>query len=467
MPETKAFENTFSANRKNRLGEIKLENNSRVAVIGGGPAGSFFSYFALDMAGRLDLDLQVDIYESRDFTQCGPAGCNMCGGIVSESLVQHLAAEGINLPQAVVERGIDSYVLHMQEGSVRIDTPLQERRIAAVHRGAGPRGMKEVKWTSFDAHLLGLAQVKGANLVPSRVLDIDRVDGRFQVRTKAGACPPYDLIVVAVGINSATLKVFHKIVPGYHIPDSTKTYIGEFLLGEKVISQSLGSSMHVFLLDMPRLEFAALVPKGEYVTACVLGRDIDSGLVNSFLNSREVKNCMPPGWVLPVDYCHCLPRINIHGSAQPFYDRMVFIGDSGVTRLYKDGIGAAYRTAKAAAVTATLHGISAGDFKRHYAPICRSIEFDNAIGKFIFFITRTQQSISLTRRAILHMVQREQHGTEIPRRMSSVMWDLFTGSASYADIFRRTLHPAFLGRLFWEFIIALVGKRPAEHQDGG
>jgi len=37
----------------------------------------------------------VDIYESKNFQQTGPAGCNMCGGIISESLVQVLATEGM------------------------------------------------------------------------------------------------------------------------------------------------------------------------------------------------------------------------------------------------------------------------------------------------------------------------------------------------------------------------------------
>src|SRR3990170_2606668 len=73
---------------------LKLDSGSRVAVIGGGPAGSFFSYFLLDMARRLGIELQLDIYEPRDFSLPGPTGCNMCGGIVSESLVQALAIEG-------------------------------------------------------------------------------------------------------------------------------------------------------------------------------------------------------------------------------------------------------------------------------------------------------------------------------------------------------------------------------------
>ena len=87
---------------------MRLGDGSRVAVIGGGPAGSFFSFFLLETASRVGLDVHVDIYEPKRYDQPGPGGCNMCGGIISESLVQLLATEGINLPSNVVQRGIDS-----------------------------------------------------------------------------------------------------------------------------------------------------------------------------------------------------------------------------------------------------------------------------------------------------------------------------------------------------------------------
>jgi hypothetical protein len=125
--------------------DLKLKDGSRVGVIGGGPAGSFFSYFLLDMAERVGLRLHVDIYEPRDFSSPGPPGCNMCAGVVSESLVQTLATEGINLPPTVVQRGIDSYVLHMDVGSVRIESLRREKRIAATFRGVGPRGLQELR----------------------------------------------------------------------------------------------------------------------------------------------------------------------------------------------------------------------------------------------------------------------------------------------------------------------------------
>lgn len=71
-----------------------LDDGSKIAVIGGGPTGSFFSIFALKMARMIDKDLSVTIFEPKDFTKDGPGGCNRCGGIISELLVQTLAVAG-------------------------------------------------------------------------------------------------------------------------------------------------------------------------------------------------------------------------------------------------------------------------------------------------------------------------------------------------------------------------------------
>ena len=168
------------------------------------------------------------------------------------------------------------------------------------------------------------------------------------------------------------------------------TFICEFRLGEELVANRFGSSMHVFLLDLPRLEFAALIPKGEFVTMCMLGKDVDTELVETFLNHPVVVGCFPDLFV-PENICHCFPRINVEANPQPFGDRFVMVGDCGVARLYKDGIGSAYRTAKAAAVTAILHGIACEDFRRFFAPTCQSINRDNSIGKLIFLVTHLFQ----------------------------------------------------------------------------
>ena len=431
---------------------MQLENGSRIGVIGGGPAGSFFSYFLLDNAERLDLRLEVDIYEPRDFTITGPLGCNMCGGIVSESLIHCLAAEGIHIPASVLQRGIDSYVLHMDVGSVRIETPLHEKRIAAIHRGAGPRGITQRLGPGLDDFLLHLASSKGARVHRSRVQAIAFEHEGPKIQTQDGQHRSYDLVVSAVGVNSPLVRTFEDLGLSYKPPVSTKTYICEFRLGRELIEEYLGSAMHVFLLNIPRLEFAAIIPKGEFVTVCLLGSNIDKALVQAFLASREVRECMPPGWEAPQDFCRCSPQISIAPAHHPFADRFVFVGDCGSTRLYKDGIGAAYRTAKAAALTAIYDGVSAQDFQRGFWPICAAFNHDNVIGRLMFLATRAIQKSAALRRGMWRMASFEETSEGRPRRMSLVLWDLFTGSAPYTEVFFRTLHPRFLAQFLWQVL---------------
>lgn len=436
---------------------LKLDENSQVAVIGSGPAGSFFTYFLLEMAERLGITIQVDIIESRDFSNAAPAGCNMCGGIVSESLVQTLAAEGISLPPTVVQRGIESYTLHMDVGGAVIETPLKEKRIAAVHRGAGPKDIKERKWHSFDGYLQGLSKDKGANLIHGRVDQIDWENNRPRVLTKDGFQKTYDLLVIATGVNSATAKLL--LDTGYTLPKMTKTFICEYYLGLDTIETYLGNSMHAFLLNIPRMEFAAFIPKGDYVTACMLGKEIDKELVERFLEDPEVKSLMPSSWNLSQKSCQCYPRINIKGAKKPYSDRLIFIGDSGVSRLYKDGIGAAYNTAKAAATTAVFSGISAKDFKKRFWPVCKRIDRDNRIGKLIFFSVGLMKKFRFTRRAILRMVIKEQKMEGRQKRMSMALWDMLTGSAPYREVFWRMLHPFFLFRFLRSIVVEIWPRR--------
>jgi flavin-dependent dehydrogenase len=349
-------------------------------------------------------------------------------------------------------------MLHMDVGSVRINTPVQEKRIAAISRGPGPRDLKEVKWRSFDGYLQKLTTEKGAHVINERVHEIAWTNGRPRLRTGKEFSNAYDLLVFAVGVNSSAQKLLANIDIEYEYPQTTKTFIQEYYLGEETIAEVLGSSMHVFLLDIPRLEFAAIIPKGDYVTVCLLGEEIDKELVQQFLNSPEVKTCFPAGWRPEARSCFCSPRISTTGAKHPFGDRFVFVGDCGVTRLYKDGIGAAYRTAKAAAMTAVLQGVSSADFAEHYQPACRRIETDNLIGRFVFFATRQIQRRRFTRRAVLRMATNEQTGDPSERRLSMVLWDTFTGSAPYREILLRTLAPQFIFRLCGDLAISLTTR---------
>jgi hypothetical protein len=300
-----------------------------------------------------------------------------------------------------------------------------------------------------------MAIEKGAKLINDRVTSVEIKNGRPYVKTRGGMNKGYDLLAVAAGVNSPAIKMFEKLRIGYQPPEATKTFICEYYVGGKTLKKTLGSSMHVFLLDIPRLEFAAIIPKGDYATVCMLGEGIDEELIQSFLSSREVRECMPPDWQYGPRSCNCYPRINIRGAGTPYTDRIVFIGDSGVTRLYKDGIGAAYRTAKAAASTAVFQGISKEDFQEHFMPVCKAINMDNFIGRLNFLVTTQIKKTRFARRALLRMTTLEQDKEGHERHMSTVMWDMFTGSAPYQEIFVRTLQPAFMAQFIWNMLLAI------------
>ena len=424
---------------------MELTDGSRIAVVGGGPAGSFFSYYALEYARRFDLELELDIFEAKDFTKIGSSGCNHCGGIVSESLVQELATDGIVIPSEIIQRGINTYTMHTEQGVRKIHAPTDEHRIASVFRGCGPRGCIDKSLKGFDNYLLGLCKEKGARVIPEKVNHLGRTEHGVLVGYSKSARQEYDLVVGAAGLNTKTLELFKGICPSYSPPEITRAYISEFLMKPADIENSLGSSMHVFLLDLPRITFGALIPKYNYVTLVLLGKDIDKDVVQNFVRSEQVRSCFPEDFPMQrVVPCQCYPYINVKQGRPAYTDRVVLIGDSASSKLYKNGIGAAYITAKAAASTIIFEGIAKDHFAKSYQPKCRDLDRDNQVGKLIFWATRIIQKSTVLKRGLLHLVGKEQAQEDSALRMSSALWDTFTGSAGYRNILLRFLHPSLL-----------------------
>ena len=380
----------------NHHGNYTLTDGSEIAVIGGGPSGSFFTYFLLEFARRYGTKVKVDVIEAKDFTCAGPKGCNNCGGIVSESLVQLLSTEGIVLPSKVIRRGIESYTLHLEQGSTMITAPFKEQKIAAMFRGKGPKGSVDTGLESFDNYLLELCRDKGAHIIYDKVTELTRNEKGILLKTQNGFEKEYSLIAGAVGLNQKTLKFIEPLFPDFKPPVTTKTFITEIYLEEETIDKYFGNSMHVFLLNLPNIKFGAIIPKGHYVTLVLLGKDINKDIVDGFLNSDSVRDCFPEGFNLKeFMHCQCYPTINIKGALPVFSDKFVLVGDCSSSKLYKNGIGAAYITGKAAARTAIFEGISSADFRKYYLPVCKGLNRDNTIGKFIFLQQLFRNLLSL------------------------------------------------------------------------
>jgi len=428
--------------KKIEVHALQLKDGSKVAVIGGGPTGAFFSIFVLKMAKMIDLDLSVTIFDSKDFSKDGPAGCNRCGGIISELLVQTLAVEGISLPDSVVRRGIHSYRLHTPEGYVSITTPHYERTIATVSRGGGPKGLAGHDKESFDGFLMSQAIGEGALHEAIRIDTIGLKGDRPVLFSQGKELADFDLVVGAFGVNSTAGKMTEALGFGYQEPKVVTAAICELVMDADIVTERFGNSIHLFLLPDSELKFAALIPKGPYVTLCILGKELSSDQVAGFLENPVVKKVLPD----PIKYsipCRCLPKMNVAAPKVPCMDRVVMCGDAGSTRLFKDGLGAAYLMGKAAAKTAIFDGVGRAHFQASYLPVYKSIVHDNLFGKMLYLFIDIFRKQPFLTRAMLDVVHREQSDESRTRKtLSTILWDMFTGNERYKAVFTRALHPA-------------------------
>lgn len=415
-----------------------LDDGAKIAVIGGGPTGSFFSIFALKMAKMIDKELNLTIFEPKDFTKDGPGGCNRCGGVISELLVQMLAIEGINLPNSVIRKGINSYNLHTEQGDVYIATPSFEKSIATVHRGGGPKGVAETEKESFDGFLLSEAKKEGATHKLVMIDRLDKKNGKPVLFSRGQEIGEFDLVVGTFGLQSRAARLFENFGFGYTRPQTITAAIGEIGLDRSIISEYFGNSIHLFLLPTKDIKFGAMIPKDSYVTLCVLGKNVTGKVVDDFMAHPKVRAVLPESIPLKLN-CRCFPKMNVGAPKKPFSDRVVTCGDAGSTRLYKDGIGAAYIMGKAAAQTAVFHGVGSEHFHEHYLPVYKSIVNDNLYGRFLFAVTDIYRKNPLFCRGMLSVVKKEQADQNSSKILSSILWDMFTGNERYRNVFQRTL----------------------------
>jgi len=427
--------------------DLRLSDSSRVCIVGSGPAGSFAALHLLDQARRQGLQLEVLIFEPRDFTRPGPAGCNRCAGILSSRLLRGLEELGMPLPRQIVEADVQSYALNLDGKTLRIERPDPHRRIVSVYRGGGPRLGQGEPAASFDAYLLTQACARGAHHVPVRVRQVIWQE-RPVLQTALGDYPA-DLMVLATGVNSRA-----PLAPsfGYQPPRTTVMAQDEVLRPPTWPDDQV----HVFFRHPPGLIFGALIPKGRYLNISLLGRRLTSDTVNEFIAAQTLDADLSAGYT---SLCGCTPRVAEGAAPRYFGARWVAVGDAAVTRLYKDGIGSAFFTAQRAMHTAVHQGISRRAFHTSYTPYCRGIAADNLYGRLLYrlwsFTLHTPPLLRAWIRA-LHQEAAPEGGdpTGAPpgaapdRRIHHrILWGMFTGDEAYRDLFRLALSPRAIAGL--------------------
>ncbi|MCF6157456.1 MAG: hypothetical protein E3K32_02555 [wastewater metagenome] len=452
---------------------LPLKNNSSIVIIGGGPSGSFFTYFTLKLARKYGYNLSLTIFNGRDFIQKGPVGCNMCAGVLSETLIERMESEGIVLPKTHVQQEINGYYFQTQERGIPLYHPVpgHKPKIVTIFRGNGPRFSRLTDNVSFDDFLLRHVAAQGAKIIPAVVEEIELSKNPHDlvniVYSEAGVKKKISahLVVGAFGLNTSLIKRIVGKEFGYREPQSVRTCNAELRLGRPFIQENFHNTIFVFALGIKPIKFAAFIPKGDYITVSLVGKeDITKAHLTEFLKHPKVRELLPDGWSLPKDLCICFPRIPISHATHPYTNRFVIVGDASISRTYKNGIGSAFDTAKLASYTIFKNGIAENDFKKGYfIPALKLLAQDNFFGNLIFGIHGyTTSSRQLVNIQIDHLMKHKNAWES--RQINSILWNMVTGNASYKEIFLKVIDVR-LHVLMFPYIFSALAKQAYEYLD--
>ncbi|MEK6589856.1 MAG: NAD(P)/FAD-dependent oxidoreductase [Nitrospinota bacterium] len=429
-----------------------LGNGSKIAVIGGGPAGSFFTILTKKMAREQNKDIEISIFDKKDFFEPGPTGCNMCAGVLQDNLIRQLEEVGIDV-DSISEEYIQGYALCIKD----ICTALKVKegvKICTIFRGGGPanfmisRGRK-----SFDRLLLSHAEKLGAHYIPERVKSVELSKERVRVNYgNKGGYYDADLLVGAFGVNTGVVK---NIFPGYSPPRTWHVCQTELPLGRDWIKNKFFNMIHVFFLKPRGIKLLAATPKGDCLTITGLGKDVAFGDLKNVLLASEISNYIPEKLDIA---CHCHPKIPISPPKKPYSDRVVIIGDASYSRYLKNGIESAFITAQYAAETIINIGISDKILKENYDRRCRQrFLYDNLYGKFILYLHDFIMTNNLLSSTYLTLVNREQSSPYRKKRLSEILLHIYTGDIPYRSIFFKSLDPVLQFQLTLQTLRILVG----------
>ncbi len=428
--------------------KLLLKNGSRIAIIGGGPGGSFFAHFASRYAKEAGIDVSVKIYDKKSFCQRGPRGCNMCAGVISENLFNSMEEEGINIADFCIQRKIEGYCFQTQDESVVLHHPDPGHipKIVTVFRGNGPLQSEHDGNISFDDYLLNHVKGQGVEIESEMVKDFKLpVRKEEPVKLICGDRNSeheidVDLVVGAFGVNTGMMEKVANMGFGYSPPKTVRTCQCEIILSREYIEETFGNNVFVFALGKRELKFASITPKEDYITVNLVGRrDLTRNNLIDFLSHPTVKKLMPTKWKIPNNFCMCISKIPITYARHPFADRVVILGDASISRSYKSGIESAFNMAKMSACAAFKNGVSATSFMNGYFnPAKRLLARDNFYG---IMMLKINDYISANRQLANRQVRLVKctEDTKTANQINEILWNMLTGNVSYKKIFVKAM----------------------------
>jgi hypothetical protein len=442
---------------------VSLQNNDCVAVVGGGPAGSFFAIHLLREARRLNRPIDVVIVEKRgpiemDAATLGCRGCTFCAGGISPRLHEILEEQGLRVPDEIVQGRFDYVWIQGQWKNFRLRVP-KDMRMYSVFRGSLP-GRRSGSPAGFDGFLLGEAVKEGARILCGRVESMAYgASGlpRLTVETESGESAPLDasFVTIATGINAhcgldyrddSLIASIKRLNPAFVPGKSRKALIFELDVGEEYLEHNLRREIYFIEYGSKRLalEHTALVPKGRFLTVAMLGKCVDEAvlprdsrqLVHDFLTLPQIERILPGIESAPLA-CACAPRMTVTTARSPFGYRFAIIGDAVGSRLNKDGLFSAHVTASRLAQTVLQDGIDQQALAKGYGKAIEWLAADNRFGRMVFGLSRVAFTRPVVGRITYQAFATESKvRDEGSRPLSAVLWKIASGTADYREVLR-------------------------------
>ncbi len=438
-----------------------LQEGARIAVVGGGPAGSFFAHHVLREARRLDRRIEVLIVEKHGTYDAGfdclqSRGCNFCAGGISPRLDEILGAHGLVVPDEIIQGRINHIWIQGQWKNFRLRVP-EGMAMYSVFRGSLP-GRRGGGAPGFDAFLLGQAVSEGARIVHGEVESLSRAASGLPclaLRTDAGepASLEADFVAIASGINAhcglnysddTLINSIRHLNPSFVPGRSRRTLIFELDLGADYLERHMHREVYFIEYGSKSLalEHIALVPKGRFLTVALMGGCIDKArlpgesqsIIQEFLALPQIARILPDISGATVA-CTCFPRMTVTTARSPFGERFAIVGDAVGSRLNKDGLFSAHVTASRLAQTILHEGIDRASLARGYGETVKWLAADNRYGRIVFAASRVAFMRPLVSRVTYQAYATEYKvREENDRPLSRVLWKIASGTADYREV---------------------------------
>jgi flavin-dependent dehydrogenase len=405
------------------------ERLGKVVVIGGGPAGASCALTLLHGVRERSHELEVTVLEPKHFGR----QYNQCAGVVTPAEVDGLlGAWGLELPSGLIQRFVRGFVLHAEHDQLEL----------LAEAGAAPSCA--IRRVQLDEFLLGEVARAGGRVVPDRMTDLEVAENGVIVYTE-GRTFHADLVIGGFGLDPGAAAMF-ALRTGYRPPPCIGTLVTKLHpAGLEPIEGLLQDRIHAFLPRLPRVEFGALIPKGNHISAVVAGRGVTEHDMRTFLALPQVSGVLPGHGT----WGDCFRGAFPVGLARHYWDnrtsgppRYLMVGDAaGLVRPFKGGgIHTALVTGRCAALSLLEQGASARACAAYVAE-CRELRADVWYGRVL--------------RALVALVSGPFHLEAILARarhepnLRRMLYGLVSGRTSYQRIFREQLTPGLAVRAAW------------------